>query len=236
MKPFYALVAAIAVGGLSVLAWMTTRHGAVSIPANVVVQTADTAGFRGYLLGSPAAPVEVTEYADYQCPACQVFETVQFPDVKSRLIESGRLRWRYRDFPLQQHRHSRVAAHAAACADEQGKFWEMHRMIYEAQGDWEAKSDASGVFRDFVKAAGLDVGKYDACMTSAKYAGRIQASYAEGMKVGVASTPTVMVGGRLYAGVQNYEMLRHLVDSLAPLAGPKAPTPEAGKLGAPGAR
>ena len=233
MKPFYALVAAIAVVGLSVLAWMTMRHGAVSIPANVVVQTADTAGFRGYLLGSPTAPVEVTEYADYQCPACQVFETVQFPDVKSRLIESGRLRWRYRDFPLQQHQHSRVAAHAAACADEQGKFWEVHRMIYEAQGDWDTKSDASGDFRDFAKAAGLDVAKYDACMTSAKYAGRIQASYDEGMKVGVASTPTVMVGGRLYAGVQNYETLRHLVDSLAPQAGAKAATPEAGQLGAP---
>ena len=112
VKRFYLILAGIAVLGLGTLAWLMTGRGRVSIPANVVVQPADTAGFRGYLLGSDSAPVEITEYADYQCPGCQSFETVQFPDVKERLIQAGRVRWRYRDFPLQMHPHSRTAAHA----------------------------------------------------------------------------------------------------------------------------
>lgn len=232
MKPFYALLAVVAIAGLSVLGWMTLRPKSVSIPANVAVQVSDTAGFHGYVLGSEQAPVEVTEYADFQCPACQVFETVQFPDVKSRLIASGRVRWRYKDFPLPMHPHSRLAAHAAACANDQGKYWEVHRMVYEAQPDWSVKSDATDDFRSFAKAAGVDVGVWDACMTSHKYAGRIQASYDEAVRVGVQSTPTVLIGGRLYAGVQDYETLRKLVDSLAPLP----PAAEAGTPGKPATR
>ena len=80
--------------------------------------------------------MEITEYADYQCPFCQTFATLQMPTIEERLINTGRLRWRYRDFPLHQHPFARVAAHSAACADEQGKFWDQHRRIYEGQSEW----------------------------------------------------------------------------------------------------
>jgi len=190
----------------------------VSIPVNVAIQPSDTAGFHGYVKGSASAPVEITEFADYQCPFCQTFATLQMPTIEERLIKTGRLRWRYRDFPLQQHPFSRLAAHSAACADEQGKFWEQHQRIYEGQADWAASSDAAPVFRGYAKAIGLDLGRYDACMSSAKYAGRIQASQQEGERLGVNSTPTLMVGGRLYQGRFDSDAIIHLVDSLAPLA------------------
>ena len=74
MKGFYAALAGVAVVGIGVLGWMLSRPRTVSIPANVVIQPADTAGFRGYLLGSDSAKVEITEYADYQCPFCQTFD------------------------------------------------------------------------------------------------------------------------------------------------------------------
>ena len=190
----------------------------MSIPVNVAIQPSDTAGFHGYVKGSASAPVEITEFADYQCPFCQTFATLQMPTIEERLIKTGRLRWRYRDFPLQQHPFSRLAAHSAACADEQGKFWEQHQRIYEGQADWAASSDAAPVFRGYAKAIGLDLGRYDACMSSAKYAGRIQASQQEGERLGVNSTPTLMVGGRLYQGRFDSDAIIHLVDSLAPLA------------------
>jgi len=120
---------------------------------------------------------------------------------------------------LAQHKFSRVAAHSAACADEQGKFWEQHRAIYVGQPDWSFKRDAAGIFRDYAKQNGLDLGRYDACMQSARYAGRIQASLEEGMKAGVQATPTFLVGGRLYSGVQTYDALKAIIDSLAPPAG-----------------
>ena len=166
-----------------------------SIPVNVTIQPSDTAGFRGYIRGSASAPVEITEYADYQCPFCQTFATLQMPTIDERLIKTGRLRWRYRDFPLQQHQFSRVAAHSAACADEQGKYWEQHERIYEGQAEWSTARDASDNFREYAKAMGMDLGKYDQCMESGKYAGRIQASYEEGAQAGV-SVDADAAGGR----------------------------------------
>ncbi len=221
MKRFYLLLGAIAVAGLGVLAFVLARPATVSIPASVTVQTADTAGFRGYIMGADSAPVEITEYADYQCPFCQTFSTLQMPTIKQRLIYTGRLRWRYRDFPLQQHSHSRVAAHSAACGDEQGKYWEQHRRIYEGQAEWAESRDAAPIFRQYAQANGLDLARYDACMKSAKYAGRIQASYDEGMRVGVSATPTLLVGDRLYQGRFDSDAIGRLVDSLAPRAASK---------------
>jgi protein-disulfide isomerase len=216
MNRFYLVLAGVAVIGIGLLWYLLAKPAAVSIPANVTVQPADTSGFRGYLLGSPTAPVEITEYADYQCPFCQTFDQLQMPTIKQRLIDTGRLRWRYRDFPLQQHSFSRLAAHSAACADEQGKYWEQHDKIYKGQADWSNARDAAPIFREYAKEIGLDLGRYDACMQSAKYAGRIQASYDEGVKAGVSGTPTLLVGGRLYQGRFDSDAIRHLVDSLAP--------------------
>ena len=216
MKRFYAVFGAVAVIGLGALAYLTTRPQTVSIPVNVTVQPSDTSGFRGYLKGSPDAPVEITEFADYQCPFCQTFATLQMPTIEERLINTGRLRWRYRDFPLQQHPFSRLAAHSAACADEQGKYWEQHDRIYEGQAEWAAARDAGPMFRRYAQAGGLDLGRYDACMKAGKYAGRIQASLNEGIQVGVNSTPTLLVGNKLYRGRFDSDAITKLVDSLAP--------------------
>jgi protein-disulfide isomerase len=216
MKRFYTLLGAVAVIGLAVLGYQLAKPATVSIPANVTVQPSDTAGFRGYVKGADTAPVEITEYADYQCPFCQTFATLQMPTIEERLIKTGRLRWRYRDFPLQQHQFARIAAHSAACADEQGKFWPQHERIYEGQSEWAVARDAAGMFRSYAGEVGLDLGKYDACMSAGKYAGRIQASLDEGVRAGVSSTPTLLVGGRLYQGRFDSDAITRLVDSLAP--------------------
>jgi protein-disulfide isomerase len=174
-------------------------------------------------MGSPDAPLEVTEYADYECPACQEFMVVQMPTIEERLIATGKVRWRYRDFPLDQvHRFPRVAAHAAACASEQGKYWEMNRKIYSWQPRWPEERNALGTFGDYARAIGLDLQKYDDCMSSARYAGRIQASLNEGVAAGVGSTPSFVIRGRLYAGGRavNYDMLKALLDSI-----PATPAP-----------
>jgi protein-disulfide isomerase len=216
VKRFYTLFAALALLGLGVLAYLLLKPGTVSISANVTVQASDTSGFRGYLKGSNDAPVEITEFADYQCPFCQTFATLQMPTIEDRLIKSGRLRWRYRDFPLQQHPFARLAAHSAACADEQGKYWDQHQRIYEGQSDWAAARDAGPLFRNYARAASLDLGRYDTCMKAGKYAGRIQASLNEGIQLGVSSTPTLLVSGRLYRGRFDSDAIIKLVDSLAP--------------------
>jgi protein-disulfide isomerase len=216
LKRFYTLFAVLAVVGLAALGYLLTRPATVSIPANVTVQASDTSGFQGYVKGAATAPVEVTEYADYQCPFCQTFATLQMPTIEERLINTGRLRWRYRDFPLQQHSFARLAAHSAACADEQGKYWEQHNRLYQGQSDWAAARNAAPIFRKYAQAAGLDLGRYDACMQAGKYAGRIQADYNSGLQLGVSSTPTLLVNGRLHRGRFDSDAITKLVDSLAP--------------------
>lgn len=216
VRRFYTIFAVLVVVGLGILAYLIFKPQTVSIPANVTVQASDTSGFRGYLKGSPNAPIEITEYADFQCPFCQTFATLQMPTIDERLIQTGRVRWRYRDFPLQQHPFSRLAAHSAACADEQGKYWQQHQRIYEGQPEWSEARDAGAIFRNYAKSNGLDLGRYDACMKSGKYAGRIQASYNEGVQVGVNSTPTLLIGNRLYKGRFDSDAIIRMVDSLAP--------------------
>lgn len=218
------LVAIAAAGGLAL--WQSTRRSTAGTPVDVAVLPADTAGFRGYVLGSADAPVEIVEYADYTCPHCGSFSSVQFPDVRSRLVEPGRVRWVFRDYPLQNNPHSRTAAHAAACANDQGRFWEMQDAIFQAQGQWARSGNPTGAFRDMARGLGLDVGAYNDCMKSNRHAGRIDASYQEGNRIGVHSTPTFLIGGKLYAGNQPYDVIRALVDSLAPAAAaPAAPAP-----------
>lgn len=218
---FYLVLGVLAVAGVGVLAYLASGGGAVSIPANVTVLASDTAGFRGYLVGSPDAPVEITEYADHQCPGCAGFAVVQWPSIKERLIDTGRLRWRFRDFPLDQiHQYARLAAHSVACANDQGKFLEQNDRIYAGQATW-TRGGAEDAFRDYAEANGLDLTGYDECMQSARYAGRIQASVEEGVRLGVGGTPTFLAAGRLYVDGLNYDQIRRIVDSLAPVT----PTP-----------
>ena len=222
-RSFYGLLGLLAVVGGGLLIYLVAKPKAVSIPANVTVLAADTAGFRGYLLGSDSAKLEITEYADYQCPVCQDWATVQFPSVRKELIETGLVRWRYRDFPLDEiHRFARLAAHAGACGDDQGKFWSMFEQVYASQPQWAQSSNAAPILREAAKAAGLDVTKYDACMESTKFAGRIQASRDEAIKLGVNSTPTFLINGRLHPGRIGSDSLKALVTALtAPAAAPK---------------
>lgn len=213
MKRFYLILAAVAVVGAGLIYWQLGGGRTVSIPANVTVTAADTSGFQGYVQGSASAPVTIVEYADFQCPWCAQFELVTFPDIKSRLIETGKVRWVYKDYPLDEiHPFARLSAHTAACADEQEKYWQVHALIYQGQTDW-ARGGAARTLRGYAEAAGLDMARFDECMESARYAGRIQAMKQEGTRLGVNGTPTYLIGGRLYGGMP-YDEFRAIVDSL----------------------
>ncbi|HEY3934545.1 MAG TPA: thioredoxin domain-containing protein [Gemmatimonadales bacterium] len=219
-RPFYIVLAAVVVGGGAVIFSRVHGASAVSIPANVVVTAADTTGFRGYLLGSPTATVEVTEYGDLECPGCAAFSQIQFPDVKTQLINTGKIRLRYRDFPWDAlHRHPRVAAHALACANDQGHNWDVIEQMFATQDSWATVSDPMPALGAIVKSVGGNVGTWTSCMRTAKYAGRIQASLDEGNAIGVKSTPSFLIGGRIYAGLGSDQMA-HIVDSLIAASAP----------------
>ncbi len=215
MKGFYVLLAAVALGGGGWLVY-SVRHGSEGPPhlggSGPAVPATDN--FRGFTLGSDSAPIEITEYSDFECPWCAAFAAVQMPVVRQQLIAAGKARWRFREFPLSSHKYSRLAALAAQCAGEQGKFWEMHDQLF-THHDWaQTGKDPSGVFHGFAKDIGLDPDKYDACVQSQRYAGRIEASYQEGEARDVQATPTFFVDGRKFRGNPTSDAFKALVDSL----------------------
>ena len=219
MSRFYLLLVLVAVVA-GVAMWVGSRGGsgdvsATSSGAPVTVTPADST-FPGYVLGSETAPVEVVEYADLQCPHCGEFANVQFPTIREQLINTGRLRWRFRDFPLN-FPWSRVAALAAQCAGEQGKFWEMEEAMFQRQSDWGASSrNPTSAFRDLARGVGLNLNPYNDCMDSQRYAGRVEASHREGVARGVTGTPTFFVNGRQLDNNRfgNSDAFKNLVDSL----------------------
>jgi len=198
MRGFYAALAGVVGGGSRRAGWMLTRPRTVSIPANVTVQAADTAGFRGYLLGSDGAKLEITEYADYQCPSARPSTSCNCHDHEHATHRLGAAALALSRFPLQQHSFSRLAAALGCVRDEQGKYWDQHRRIYEGQQDWAELRDAGPDLPGNTLAAnGLDLGRYDSCMGTAKYSGRIEAGYDEGVRVGITARPTLLIGAVL---------------------------------------
>jgi len=163
----------------------------------------------------------VTEYSDFECPFCASFATVQMPVIREQLIATGKVRWRYRDFPLPSHQYSRYAALAAQCGGEQGKFWEMHDQLFTNHQWAQTGKNPRSLFRDFARAAGLDLDKYDACMDGQRYAGRIQASVQEGEALGVGGTPTFFVNGKRFDGHPTSDAFKSLVDSLTKQTKPR---------------
>jgi protein-disulfide isomerase len=224
MKGFYALLAAVAVAGGGAIWYGSRPKSASSLPATVGAgppssqpsgaPAAVADGFRGFTLGPETAPVEVTEFSDFECPFCATFATVQMPVIREQLLATGKARWRYRDFPLPNHRWSRMASLAAQCAGEQGKFWELHDQLFLRHQWAQTSKNPRSRFREFAKDVGLDLDRFDACMDGRRYAGRIQASWEEGEALGVAATPTFFVNGRRFEGRPTSDGFKALVDSL----------------------
>ena len=195
MKRFYVMLGVLTLALVAMLVYLLQSNPSAPRAATEAPATVIDDGFRGYTLGSDAAPIEVTEYSDFECPYCASFATVQMPTIRAQLITTGKVRWRYRDFPIPSHRYGRYAAHAAQCAGEQGKFWEMHDQLFFNHGWAQTGKNPTGLFSSFAKAAGVDVARYDACMAAGRFASRIEFSRQEGLQRNVNGTPTFFVNG-----------------------------------------
>jgi protein-disulfide isomerase len=134
------------------------------------------------------------------------------PDVRQRMVATGEVRWIFRDFPIDGHPNSAVAHHAAQCAAEQGRFWEMHDQIFFNHGRWVTDRRADRVIGDLAEAIGLDMRQYDDCMDEGRYRARLQQGKEEAAANGVSVTPTFEINGTRYTGAFPYDDLRKLVD------------------------
>jgi protein-disulfide isomerase len=203
------------VGGAAIFAAMRGGSGPEVRTVAAATGAADATALPGRVLGAEAAPVEVVEYADFQCPACQRFAILTMPDIVQRYINTGRVRWRFIDFPLSGHDKSPAAHEAAACAAEQNKFWEMHDQLYYNQNAWVTARNSERTIRDYAEKLGLDLGQYDACLESDQYPPRFRSTVAAAVARGVNSTPTFVIGNRMFSGALPFDQFRVILDSAA---------------------
>ncbi len=223
MKAFYITLGIIAVlGAFLILRQSQLLRGKQSVTetlAGAPVAPMGAVAAKGHTLGSDSAPVEIVEFADFECPACARFAILEWPLVQERLIASGRLKWRFMDFPLQGHTNSPAAHLAAGCADEQGRFFEMMDAIFNRQNEWATERRPARIIRGYAQSLGLDMAKYDACVDTEHAKPGIDADYAEGERLGVDATPTYFVNGRMWPGLLVFDQIKAIVDSLAPVGG-----------------
>jgi protein-disulfide isomerase len=147
-----------------------------------------------HVLGPANAPVHLEEFGDFECPPCGMFH----PILQQMKAEFGdKLAVTFREFPLvPTHQHALAAASAAEAAGLQGKFWEMHDLLYEHQNDWKKEFDVRPIYETYAKQIGLDVEQYKRDMNGDLVAQRIFADGKRGHSLGVTGTPTVFMNGR----------------------------------------
>ena len=145
-------------------------------------------------LGPDSAPVHLEEFGDYQCPPCGIFHPI-LQEMKRQF--GDQLQVTFREFPLAPaHEHAIAAASAAEAAGLQGKFWEMHDLLYEHQKDWKDAFDVRPIFEGYAKQIGINVDRYKQDVDSEQVARRITQDGNRGHSLGVKGTPTVFMNGR----------------------------------------
>jgi protein-disulfide isomerase len=147
------------------------------------------------------------EYGDFRCPFCGKFAREVEPKLVDEYVESGTLRMEWRDFPYLG-RESVGAALAARAAQEQGKFWEYHDLLYENQ---------SGGFSDerlveLAREAGLDVEEFEADLASGRHEEAVARDFQEGQRIGITGTPTFVINGEVLAGAQPIEVFEDAIE------------------------
>jgi len=165
-------------------------------------------------IGSPDAPITIVEFSDYQCPYCLRNYQQTFPQLKKDYIDTGKVRYVFKDFPLSFHEKAIPAALAAECAGEQGKYWEMHDKLFGEHDAWVSAEQPEEVFKEFAKDLGLDTDQFNECLDSQKYLDEIKADMQEGVNAGVKGTPAFFINGQFLSGAQPYQVFKQMIDQM----------------------
>jgi protein-disulfide isomerase len=171
------------------------KNSSNAAPTLDKVKTAPPGAEPAWSKGAPNATVTLEEFADFECPSCGMFEPTM-REIKT--VYGNRVRVIFRQYPLQMHQHAYDAARAAEAAGLQGKFWEMHDMLYDKQKSWSKEMpDARKEFEGYAKALNLNVDKFNNDLTGETANNRVAADKKRGDFIGIRATPSLFLNGRL---------------------------------------
>lgn len=178
-------------------------------PTPATIRPADTM----MALGAPDAPVVLVEFSDYQCPFCARHFAQTWPQLKANFVDTGRVRYVLKDFPLSAiHPQAQKAHEAARCAGEQGAYWDMHALLFAEQATWSGEDAAVQRFKAFAERLQLDAGAFEACLDSGRWAAAVNADLNEGARLGLTGTPSFFINGYPVIGAQPYELFVYAIE------------------------
>jgi protein-disulfide isomerase len=162
-------------------------------------------------LGNADAPVTVVEFSDYECPFCARFFSNTLDQLKQEYINTGKVKFVYKDFPISSiHPQAQKAAESARCVREQlgdDGYWKMHDKLFEGQ---QLLGVAS--FKQWAREVGASGGQFDSCLDSGKYASLVQDDASQGAALGVNGTPTFFIGDKMVVGAVPYEQISSVIE------------------------
>jgi protein-disulfide isomerase len=203
----FVLVLALIVWGLAVAMKKSANN-----PNGSVLKSPAPISANDHTLGASTSPVTLIEYSDFQCPACHSY----YPVVTKLLSEMGTSTYFvYRHFPLGQHPNAIPAAIASEAASEQGKFWDMYNILFTEYDDWVNLPDPTSVFIGYATKAGLNVSKFTNDLSSTTLRDKVAAERDEGIDIGINSTPTFFVNGKVIKTPSSYDEFKTIIQSAA---------------------
>jgi len=170
--------------------------------------------------GNPDAHITIIEFSDFQCPFCAQFHSSTLPQIQKNYVDTGKVKFVYRDFPITSiHPNAVPAAVAAECANEQGLFWQYHDKLFENQNSWERLVGENVVneFKEYAADLGLITSQFNDCFDSAKYLEEVTQDLQDGMSYGVTGTPGFFIGNdqlgfTQVSGAQPYSVFQRVFD------------------------
>ncbi len=216
--PASILIAGVLVAGAVIYSTGLKNSPAGPTPSNQKVPSAVTLELNSedVILGDPKAPVTVVAYEDYQCPFCGRFFSQSENLIKENFVKTGKVKMVYRHFAFLGP-ESVAAAEATECAKDQGKFWEYHDALYVAEikdGKEHNGNLNETLFKSLASQLGLDTAKFSSCVTSKKYANKVQKDYDQGVVLGVSATPTVFINSQKFEGALPYSQFETVIKAL----------------------
>ncbi len=188
-------------------AFITKQQQAQNQPA-APTGPVDVSAENDAVRGDANAPVTIVEFSDFQCPFCGKYFSETFGQIKSQYIDTGKVKYIFRDFPLSFHQNAKNAAMAAECVKAEGGdkvYFEYHDTLYKNQNSLDADN-----LKKFAKDLGVDISK---CLDDQKYASEVDADMADGQKYGVKGTPAFFIDGNLLSGAQPFSAFQTAIDA-----------------------
>jgi len=164
------------------------------------------------VMGDEKAKVTVIEFTDFQCPYCKRYFDQSFNQLVKEYVETGKVRYVARDLPLEFHPNAHLAAEAARCSGDQGKYFEFHSQLFTNQDAWAEAGDAGKLFNSYAVKLGLDRTKFANCLTNGEKKAAVDADLALAQKAGMNGTPSFIINGKVLIGAQPYTAFQAMIN------------------------